>query len=78
MDEVKGAINVTPLPHPPVVKDLVPDLTNFYAQLALVEPWLRTPGSSTSVPTEGEPVSVAGNMTERPSLTTPHNRDAQS
>ena len=28
--------------HPSVVKDLVPDLTNFFAQLASVEPWLQT------------------------------------
>ncbi len=26
----------------PVVKDLVPDLTNFYAQYASIEPWLKT------------------------------------
>ena len=26
----------------PVVKDLVPDLTHFYAQHALIEPWLKT------------------------------------
>jgi succinate dehydrogenase / fumarate reductase iron-sulfur subunit len=26
----------------PVVKDLVPDLTQFYAQHALIEPWLHT------------------------------------
>jgi succinate dehydrogenase / fumarate reductase iron-sulfur subunit len=26
----------------PVVKDLVPDLTNFYAQHASIEPWLQT------------------------------------
>ena len=25
----------------PVVKDLVPDLTNFYAQYASIEPWLQ-------------------------------------
>ena len=30
------------LPHQPVVKDLVPDLTNFYAQYASIEPWLHT------------------------------------
>ena len=35
-------LRVLPLPHQPVVTDLVPDLTNFYAQLALVEPWLQT------------------------------------
>jgi succinate dehydrogenase / fumarate reductase iron-sulfur subunit len=42
MDEVKGAIKITPLPHMSVVKDLVPDLTNFYAQHASIEPWLHT------------------------------------
>ena len=31
-----------PLPHQPVVKDLVPDLTNFYAQHASIEPWLKS------------------------------------
>jgi succinate dehydrogenase / fumarate reductase iron-sulfur subunit len=42
MDEIKGTIKVYPLPHQPVVKDLVPDLTNFYAQYASIEPWLQT------------------------------------
>ncbi|HWW49113.1 MAG TPA: succinate dehydrogenase iron-sulfur subunit [Xanthobacteraceae bacterium] len=37
-----GAVKVNPLPHQPVVKDLVPDLTNFYAQYASIEPWLHT------------------------------------
>ena len=34
MGEVNGAVRIYPLPHMPVVKDLVPDLTNFYAQHA--------------------------------------------
>jgi succinate dehydrogenase / fumarate reductase iron-sulfur subunit len=38
----KGDISVFPLPHMPVVKDLVTDLTNFYAQYAAVKPWLQT------------------------------------
>ncbi|MDR3408870.1 MAG: succinate dehydrogenase iron-sulfur subunit [Methylovirgula sp.] len=42
MIEVKGAIAIYPLPHMSVVKDLVPDLTNFYAQHASVQPWLQT------------------------------------
>jgi succinate dehydrogenase / fumarate reductase iron-sulfur subunit len=42
MDEVKGTVKVYPLPHMPVVKDLVPDLTVFYAQHASIEPWLKT------------------------------------
>ena len=36
-----GDVKIHPLPHMPVVKDLVPDLTHFYAQLASVKPWLR-------------------------------------
>ena len=30
------------LPHMPVIKDLVPDMTMFYAQYASIEPWLHT------------------------------------
>ncbi|TIX38883.1 MAG: succinate dehydrogenase iron-sulfur subunit, partial [Mesorhizobium sp.] len=41
-DDISGAIKVYPLPHMAVVKDLVPDLTNFYAQHASIEPWLKT------------------------------------
>src|ERR1700682_6249692 len=42
MADVKGTVKIYPLPHQPVVKDLVPDLTNFYAQYASIEPWLKT------------------------------------
>ncbi|WP_075216552.1 succinate dehydrogenase iron-sulfur subunit [Mongoliimonas terrestris] len=42
MDEVKGAVKIYPLPHMAVVKDLVPDLTTFYAQHRSIEPWLHT------------------------------------
>lgn len=44
MDECAsgGTVKIYPLPHMPVVKDLVPDLTQFYAQHASVEPWLKT------------------------------------
>ena len=42
MSDIKGAVSIYPLPHMPVVKDLVPDLTNFYAQHASIEPWLQT------------------------------------
>ena len=41
IDEVKGDVAVYPLPHLPVVKDLVPDLTNLYAQYESIEPWLK-------------------------------------
>ena len=41
-DCASGDVKVYPLPHMPVVKDLVPDLTHFYAQYASVKQWLRT------------------------------------
>jgi succinate dehydrogenase / fumarate reductase iron-sulfur subunit len=40
--EVAGAVRITPLPHMPVVKDLVPDLSQVYAQLRSIDPWLKT------------------------------------
>ena len=39
--EVKGDVQIYPLPHMPVVKDLVPDLNRAYAQYASIEPWLQ-------------------------------------
>ena len=42
INEVKGDVKINPLPHMPVVKDLVPDLNHVYAQLAAIEPWLKT------------------------------------
>ena len=39
--EVKGKVRIFPLPHMPVIKDLVPDLTHFFRQLASIEPWLK-------------------------------------
>jgi succinate dehydrogenase / fumarate reductase iron-sulfur subunit len=42
-EEVPGGdIQISPLPSMPVVKDLIPDLTMFYAQYASIEPWLHT------------------------------------
>jgi len=42
MDEIKGDVKIYPLPHMPVIKDLIPDLTHFYAQHASIMPWLET------------------------------------
>jgi len=42
IDDVRGPVRVYPLPHLPIVKDLVPDLTNFYAQYASIRPWLQS------------------------------------
>ena len=40
--DLKGDVKIYPLPHLPVIKDLVADLTHFYAQYAAVKPWLTT------------------------------------
>ena len=42
IDDVKGDINIYPLPHMDVVKDLVPDLSKAYEQLTSVKPWLQS------------------------------------
>jgi succinate dehydrogenase / fumarate reductase iron-sulfur subunit len=42
IDEVKGEVRIYPLPHLPVIKDLVPDMTTFYAQYTSIEPWMKT------------------------------------
>ncbi|PWG63754.1 succinate dehydrogenase iron-sulfur subunit [Sediminicurvatus halobius] len=42
IDEVDGDVRIYPLPSMRVVKDLVPDMTHFYAQYASIKPWIRT------------------------------------
>ncbi|MGC2412271.1 MAG: succinate dehydrogenase iron-sulfur subunit [Stellaceae bacterium] len=42
IDEIKGDVRIYPLPHKPVIKDLVPDLTHVYAQYQSIQPWLQT------------------------------------
>ncbi|MGI9311083.1 MAG: succinate dehydrogenase iron-sulfur subunit [bacterium] len=39
--DIDGEIKIYPLPHMSVVKDLVVDMNNFYAQYASVKPWLQ-------------------------------------
>ncbi len=39
-EEIQGDVRIYPLPHMPVIKDLVPDLTHFFAQYASIKPWL--------------------------------------
>ena len=41
-DEIGAVVAVYPLPHMNVVKDLVPDMSNFDAQHQSIEPWLKT------------------------------------
>lgn len=40
--DIKGEVGIYPLPHLPVIRDLVPGLAMFSAQHASVKPWLET------------------------------------
>ena len=40
--DIKGDINIYPLPHLKVIKDLVADLSTLYRQYESIEPWLKT------------------------------------
>jgi succinate dehydrogenase (ubiquinone) iron-sulfur subunit len=39
--DVSKSLKIYPLPHMYVIKDLVPDLTNFYRQYTFIEPYLQ-------------------------------------
>ncbi len=59
IDDIKGDAKVYPLPHLPVIKDLVPDLSVPYAQYTSIEPWLQAdtpppPGERLQSPEERE------------------------
>ncbi len=49
--DVADTTRITPLPHLPVVKDLVPDLDQLYAQYRSIEPWLK---AESPPPPDGE------------------------
>lgn len=44
--DITGDIKVYPLPHLPVVKDLVPNLNQIYKQYKSIEPWLQVKPST--------------------------------
>ena len=64
IDEVGGDVKIYPLPHMPVVKDLVPDLTQVYAQYTSIEPWLKAesppPPDKERLQSEGERAKMDG------------------
>jgi succinate dehydrogenase / fumarate reductase iron-sulfur subunit len=49
--DIKGTVRINPLPHMPVVKDLVPDLSQVYAQYRSIKPWMQ---ADTPAPPDGE------------------------
>ena len=40
--DISGVLKINPLPHRPVIKDLVTDLKIIYDQLTSIEPWLKS------------------------------------
>jgi len=42
IEDCKGDVKIYPLPHMPVIKDLVPDLTHIYAQYQSIKPYLQS------------------------------------
>lgn len=42
IEDYQGTIKIFPLPHMDVIKDLVTDMTNFFAQYASIKPWIET------------------------------------
>ncbi len=41
IEDIKGDVKIYPLPHMPVVKDLVTDLSMPYAQYESIKPWMQ-------------------------------------
>jgi len=42
IEDYEGTIKIFPLPHMDVIKDLVTDMTEFFAQYASIKPWIET------------------------------------
>ena len=42
IEDIKGDVAIYPLPHMQVIRDLVVDLTGFWAQYEWTKPWLQT------------------------------------
>jgi succinate dehydrogenase/fumarate reductase iron-sulfur protein len=38
---ISDNVQLYPLPHMPIIKDLIPDMTNFYKQYKEIKPWLQ-------------------------------------
>jgi succinate dehydrogenase / fumarate reductase iron-sulfur subunit len=51
IEDVRGDIKIYPLPHMAVIKDLVPDLTQIYAQYRSIKPYLQ---ADTAPPPDAE------------------------
>ena len=52
-DDTSKASKIYPLPHMYVIKDLVPDMGNFYEQYRSIEPWLQPGEEKKEGPKDG-------------------------
>jgi len=57
IEDIEGPVRIYPLPHMPVIKDLVSDLTHVAAQYRSIQPWLKS--ESPPPPDRERPQSVA-------------------
>ncbi len=57
IEDYEGTIKIFPLPHLDVIKDLVTDMTNFFAQYASIKPWIET---QTPAPADRERLQSKG------------------
>ncbi len=61
--DCRPVVKVYPLPHLPVIKDLVPDLSQVYRQYAAIEPWLKNaspPGDRERLQSHAERAQLDG------------------
>ena len=42
LQPIEPNITIYPLPHMPIIRDLIPNMTNFYKQYKEIEPWLKS------------------------------------
>jgi len=66
-EDCSKVAKIYPLPHMYVVKDLVPDMTNFYAQYKSIEPWLKQTEAPVDKET-GKPVPNFQSVEDRAKL----------
>lgn len=62
-----AVVRIFPLPHMNVIKDLVPDMSDFYKQYASVKPWMRKVNSGSDADSDSD--------FEQENLQTPEDRE---
>jgi len=46
LQPIEDNMSIYPLPHMPIIKDLIPDMKNFYKQYKEIKPWLQSSNNS--------------------------------